>query len=158
MGLPSRNFLQAIEDCHVGVITKENLNLIFSKSAKWEHLGRLVFEVCPSSHEVRLRSLIAETAHERYKRLAKHQPESIRRTPQIYLANFLGITPQSLSRLRRKKLQKERSKEGRETVNRVKKSLLLFLSLSPFSSFSAMLTSSKIPSQLYCMLRSFALL
>ena len=38
---------------------------------------------------------------ERYENLAKNQPALIQRTPQIYLANYLGITPQSLSRLRR---------------------------------------------------------
>ena len=102
LGLPSRDYLQAVEDCHLCVISKENLDLLFSQSAKWERLGRLVFEVYTVSQENRLRSFIAETAQERYERLAKHQPELIRRTPQIYLANFLGITPQSLSRLRRK--------------------------------------------------------
>lgn len=101
-GLPSRDFLQAIEDCHLCVITKENLDILFSQSAKWERLGRLIFEGYTISQEVRLRSFISETAQERYERLAKYRPELIQRTPQIYLANFLGITPQSLSRLRRK--------------------------------------------------------
>ncbi len=101
-GIPSRDFLQAIEDCHLCVITKENLDILFSQSAKWERLGRLIFEGYTISQEVRLRSFISETAQERYERLAKYQPELIQRTPQIYLANFLGITPQSLSRLRRK--------------------------------------------------------
>ena len=84
------------------MITKENLDILFSQSAKWERLGRLIFEGYTISQEVRLRSFISETAQERYERLAKYQPKLIQRTPQIYLANFLGITPQSLSRLRRK--------------------------------------------------------
>ena len=102
LGLPSKDFLQAIEDCRLCVITKENLNTLFSQSAKWERLGRLVFESYIISQGVRLRSFISETAQERYERMAKYQPKLIQRTPQIYLANFLGITPQSLSRLRRK--------------------------------------------------------
>lgn len=105
-GMPSRDFLQAIEDCHLCVIAKENLDILFSQSAKWERLGRLIFEGYTISQEVRLRSFISETAQERYERLAKYQPELIQRTPQIYLANFLGITPQSLSRLRRKIIPK----------------------------------------------------
>ena len=105
-GLPSKDYLQAVEDCHVCTITRENLDVLFSQSAKWERLGRLIFEGYTISQEVRLRSFISETAQERYERLAKYQPELIQRTPQIYLANFLGITPQSLSRLRRKIVNK----------------------------------------------------
>ena len=105
-GLPSKDFIQAIEDCHLCIISRDNLDILFSQSAKWERLGRLIFEGYTISQEVRLRSFIAETAQERYERLAKYQPELIQRTPQIYLANFLGITPQSLSRLRRKIVNK----------------------------------------------------
>ncbi|MES2519848.1 MAG: hypothetical protein V4585_17155 [Bacteroidota bacterium] len=101
-GLPSKDFIQAVEDTYLCIISKENLDALYAQSSKWERLGRLLFEAYTIGQEIRLRSFIAETAQERYERLAEIQPELIRRTPQIYLANFLGITPQSLSRLRRK--------------------------------------------------------
>jgi CRP/FNR family transcriptional regulator, anaerobic regulatory protein len=100
-GLPSKDFIQAIEDTYLCMVSRENLEILFSQSAKWERLGRLIFETYTIEQEIRIRSFIAETAQERYERLAKDQPGLIQRTPQIYLANFLGITPQSLSRLRR---------------------------------------------------------
>lgn len=105
-GLPSKDFIQAVEDTHVIVVKKEHLEILYQLSGKWERLGRLLFESYANEQEIRLRSFIAETAQERYERLADTQPELIRRTPQIYLANFLGITPQSLSRLRRKIVNK----------------------------------------------------
>ena len=83
------------------IITKENLDFLYSHSAKWERLGRVLYENYTVQQDMRLRSFIAETAKERYETLSRTKPELIRRTPQIYLANYLGITPQSLSRLRR---------------------------------------------------------
>ena len=101
-GLPSTGFIQAVEDTHLCIISRESLDILFAQSAKWERLGRLLYETYAIEQEIRLRSFIADTAQERYERLYKNQPQLIQRTPQIYLANFLGITPQSLSRLRRK--------------------------------------------------------
>jgi hypothetical protein len=84
------------------IISKDNLDALYAQSVKWERLSRILFEGYTIGQEVRLRSFIAETAQERYENLAEMKPELLQRTPQIYLANFLGITPQSLSRLRRK--------------------------------------------------------
>lgn len=105
-GLPSTDFIQAVEDTYLSVITKDNLEILYSKSFKWERVGRIIIEYYTIEKEIRIRSFISETAQERYERLAKDQPELMQRTPQIYLANFLGITPQSLSRLRRKIITK----------------------------------------------------
>lgn len=101
-GLPSKDFIQAIEDTYLCIISKDNLDALYAQSVKWERLSRMLFEGYTIGQEIRLRSFIAETAQERYEQLVKNQHELIQRTPQIYLANFLGITPQSLSRLRRK--------------------------------------------------------
>jgi CRP/FNR family transcriptional regulator, anaerobic regulatory protein len=105
-GLPSTDCIQAVEDTQLSIISKDNLEILYANSPKWERIGRIIFEAYTLEQEVRIRSFIAETAQERYERLAKEQPELIQRTPQIYLANFLGITPQSLSRLRRKIISK----------------------------------------------------
>jgi CRP/FNR family transcriptional regulator, anaerobic regulatory protein len=105
-GLPSMDYIQAVEDTYLSIITKDNLEVLYSKSPKWERVGRIIFEAYTLEQEVRIRSFISETAQERYERLARDQPELMQRTPQIYLANFLGITPQSLSRLRRKIISK----------------------------------------------------
>jgi CRP-like cAMP-binding protein len=100
--LPSKDFIQAVEDTYLCIISKDNLDALYAQSVKWERLSRILFEGYTIGQEIRLRSFIAETAQERYEKLAEQHPELIQRTPQIYLANFLGITPQSLSRLRRK--------------------------------------------------------
>lgn len=105
-GSPSTDFIQAVEDSYLSIISKDNLEILYAKSSKWERVGRIIFEYYTLEQEIRIRSFIAETAQERYERLTTDQPELMQRTPQIYLANFLGITPQSLSRLRRKIISK----------------------------------------------------
>jgi CRP/FNR family transcriptional regulator, anaerobic regulatory protein len=105
-GLPSKDFIQAVEDTNLCIISKENLDTLYTQSYKWERLSRILFEGYTIGQEIRLRSFIADTAQERYEQLATEQPELLQRTPQIYLANFLGITPQSLSRLRRNIIKK----------------------------------------------------
>lgn len=105
-GLPSTDCIQAVEDSQLSIISKDNLEILYANSPKWERVGRIIFEAYTLEQEIRIRSFIAETAQERYERLATEQPELMQRTPQIYLANFLGITPQSLSRLRRKIISK----------------------------------------------------
>lgn len=101
LGLPSNYFIQAVEDTWIASISKENLEQLFNLTTKWERVGRIVAETYTFELEDRIRSFVADTAQERYANLAQIQPALIQRTPQIYLANYLGITPQSLSRLRR---------------------------------------------------------
>ena len=101
LGLPSNYFIQAVEDTFLATISKDDLEKLFSQTPKWERVGRIVAEAYTVEQEDRIRSFVADTAQERYENLAKNQPALIQRTPQIYLANYLGITPQSLSRLRR---------------------------------------------------------
>lgn len=100
-GLPSAYSIQAVEDTSIASISKENLEKLFKQTMKWERIGRIVAEAYTVEQEDRIRSFVADNAQERYESLARNQPALIQRTPQIYLANYLGITPQSLSRLRR---------------------------------------------------------
>ena len=101
LGIASTYSIQAVEDTLISTISQHNLEILFSQTAKWERVGRIVAEAYTVEQEDRIRSFVADTAQERYANLAQNQPELIKRTPQIYLANYLGITPQSLSRLRR---------------------------------------------------------
>jgi CRP/FNR family transcriptional regulator, anaerobic regulatory protein len=101
LGMPSNYYIQAVEDSHISTISKDNLEILFAQTSKWERVGRIVAEAYTVEQEDRIRSFVADTAQERYANLAQNQPELLQRTPQIYLANYLGITPQSLSRLRR---------------------------------------------------------
>jgi len=69
---------------------------------KMERFCRLVAEHLICCYDERLVSFVTQSPEERYLQLLDKQPDFLQRIPQYYLANFLGITPVSLSRIRRR--------------------------------------------------------
>jgi CRP-like cAMP-binding protein len=69
---------------------------------KMERFGRMVAEYLICCYEDRLVSFITQTPEERYRQLLQMQPDLLQRIPQHYVANYLGITPVSLSRIRKR--------------------------------------------------------
>ena len=67
----------------------------------FERLGRRLAETILARKERRTRSLLLQTATERYLDLAAARPDLIQRVPQYHLASYLGVTDVHLSRLRR---------------------------------------------------------
>lgn len=71
---------------------------------KMERFGRLIAEGLILCYDDRLMSFVIESPEERYRQLLEKQPQLLQRIPQHYVANYLGITPESLSRIRRRLL------------------------------------------------------
>ena len=101
--------LQAMEDTKVFIIRKENLLKLYTECSKYETFGRLMAEqVAQRATEIAM-SLSSDQPEERYQNLLKKQPDLFQRIPQKYIANFLGISPESLSRIRSRILSKRKS-------------------------------------------------
>ncbi|MBL4818462.1 MAG: Crp/Fnr family transcriptional regulator [Deltaproteobacteria bacterium] len=101
--------LQAMERTTVSLIRKENLLNLYKECNKYETFGRLMAEkVAQRATEIAM-SLSSEKPEERFCNLIKKQPELFQRIPQKYIANFLGISPESLSRIRKRIYTKEKS-------------------------------------------------
>ena len=98
---PSFEVISAITDCELIIISKENLEYLYNKYPKWERLGRRIIEEMFVESQRRIYSFITETAEQRYKKFLKLYPEMIRDVPLKYIADFMGIKFQSLSRLRK---------------------------------------------------------
>lgn len=98
---PSFMNVKAIVDSEIITISEENLNLVYEHLPKMEHFGRTLTEFALAHYiEISLQ-LQTTTAKERYIILQEKHPEYIMSIPQYHLANYLGITPKSLSRIRR---------------------------------------------------------
>ncbi|SHG50823.1 hypothetical protein SAMN05444372_106213 [Flavobacterium micromati] len=101
--------MQAIEDTNVIIIRKDNLHILYKECSKYETFGRLMAEqVAQRATDIAM-SLSSEKPEERVRNLLAKQTDIFQKVPQKYIANFLGISPESLSRIRKRILQKEKS-------------------------------------------------
>ena len=101
--------LQAMEDTTIFVIEKENLYKLYTECNKYETFGRLMAEqVAQRATEIAM-SLSSDKPEERFQNLIKKQSDLFQRVPQKYIANFLGVSPESLSRIRNRVLKKSKS-------------------------------------------------
>ena len=108
-GTPCIMNLQAMQDTSLLLIRKENLYKLYKASAKYETFGRLMAEqVAQRATEIAM-SLSSDKPEERFQKLMKKQPDLFQRIPQKYIANFLGISPESLSRIRNRIVTKSKS-------------------------------------------------
>jgi CRP-like cAMP-binding protein len=97
----SKENIDAIEECVTWRISLEQSNELL-KLKSWNDFTRGFLHEVQSKLEILLSELATETAEKRYKNLLEKHPDVIDRIPLKHLAGFLGIAPQSLSRIRKK--------------------------------------------------------
>lgn len=93
--------IEAIEDSEVLVISAEALDKMYLTNPLMERFFRKLFERGLIAATQRVNSTVSESAEIRYKKLMQNSPEILQRIPLIYIASYLGITPESLSRIRK---------------------------------------------------------
>lgn len=98
---PSLEYVEALENSELLMLSYRDLQVMCDRSPKWDRLVRCLAEYSYNEQQSRIYSLIALTAQERYEQLAKTRPEFIQRIPQYIIANYLGISPETLSRIRK---------------------------------------------------------
>lgn len=100
-GTPSFVNVQAMSDMEVLEFTKTDLYKLYDKYPKIERLGRLIAESIAITSEEHLFLLLNQTAEMRYKRLLEINPQYVNTIPLQYIASYLGITQETLSRMRK---------------------------------------------------------
>jgi CRP-like cAMP-binding protein len=91
---------EALEDCELLLITKENWNILLEKVPAFERYFRILIQNNLIATQRRLMSSLSENAEEKYTKLLDNFPGCIQRVPQHMIASYLGITPETLSRIR----------------------------------------------------------
>ena len=94
--------VECITACELLRITKEDLDDLVNESLMMKDFSISVFQQSITYNENRSRELSALNGEERYLNLLKDYPEIIQHVPIQYIASFLGMKPESLSRIRRK--------------------------------------------------------
>ena len=94
---------EALEDCVFYVISLKSIDdFLDSADKKWEYLARVwLHDTYFSSTYKRVVSLMSENVEERYSRLLLEYPNIFQRVKAYHIATFLGIAPQTLSKLRK---------------------------------------------------------
>ncbi len=104
--LPSSYFIQALEDSQIFILEKELFLQLAHNNAQFAEFNLQLLHKHIASLQKRITQLQSYSAKERYLDFIKTYPDLMLRVPQIYVASYLGITPESLSRVR-KQLSKE---------------------------------------------------
>jgi CRP-like cAMP-binding protein len=103
---PSNVSIEAMEDAELVVIDYNAMQALYQKHPVIERFGRLVAEYIISCLEERLYAMLLSTPEQRYARVESDMNIQLNRIPQHYVASYLGITPESLSRIRKRRMQK----------------------------------------------------
>lgn len=102
---PNITYIQALENTQLITFTHAGLQEMLKNEKlayKMERFGRLIAEQLICCYEDRLAAFIIQTPEERYLQLLNSGTMIMQRIPQHYIAQFLGITPVSLSRIRKR--------------------------------------------------------
>jgi len=98
---PSRYAIDALEDSVVLSIEKKSMDELYIKVPKFEKFYRHLLQNAFIALQERITSNISETGEERYRKFQLKYSKIEERVPQRMIASFLGLTPESLSRIRR---------------------------------------------------------
>jgi CRP-like cAMP-binding protein len=100
---PSKEALKAMVDSEIFVIHRSDLEKLYTEIPETQKVTEFVYDNFSNILMKRIAMLQINSAEERYQYVLKNKPYLLQSVPLQYLASFLGVTPQHLSRLRKAK-------------------------------------------------------
>ncbi|GHE45269.1 Crp/Fnr family transcriptional regulator [Sphingobacterium griseoflavum] len=97
----SSEYIQAVTDCKLLAFTKKDWDALSNTIVDWDRIAAKITQKCLSDAMDRRSPLVSEDATTRYLSFLQKYPMLINRVPLSYIASYLGITQQSLSRIRK---------------------------------------------------------
>ena len=105
-GNPSRFNIDAIEDAEIILITKENFESICQQIPQLNNLANAILQKSFIVSQNRIHANISLSAEEKYQNFLVKFPSIANRVPQHMIASYIGITPETLTRIRRNAVKK----------------------------------------------------
>ena len=105
-GLPATYNIDALQDSDILLLEKSARDKLLDVCPKMERFFRLLIEANHVASHQRISDSLGASAEERYLKFIKTYPKLFEQVPQNQIASYLGITPQSLSRIRKELTQK----------------------------------------------------
>jgi len=103
---PSLYSIKALVDSEVAMLEKEKFDQLCREAPAFERYFRILFQKSLVSHQKRIIRNISNTAEEKYEQFLKSHPGLELTVPQKHIASYLGITPEFLSKIRKKRVGK----------------------------------------------------
>lgn len=103
---PSIYSTRALVDCEVLLLTADGMDALLTRVPKFEKYFRILFQNALVAHQQRIMQTISFTAEERYESFRERYPTLEQFVPQKYIASYLGVTPEFLSKIRRRLMQR----------------------------------------------------
>ncbi|MFV8332213.1 Crp/Fnr family transcriptional regulator [Flavobacterium sp. GSP14] len=99
---PSRVYIETLEDCEFFMFSPETKEELFVRAPKFERAFRILMQRSLAVTQERLFNTISKTATEKYLEFLDHYPTLSQRVAQHYIASYLGISAEFLSKIRTK--------------------------------------------------------
>ena len=107
--VPSIYTTRALADSEVFLLPKTSMDELLEKVPKFERYFRIIFQNSLITHQNRILQSYSATADERYRAFREKYPTLEQYVPLKYIASYLGITPEFLSKVRRKLMDSQRT-------------------------------------------------
>ncbi len=104
--IPAIENYQAVEQTEIFIFTKSKIETLLKEVPKFEVIARIATENELITCQKVIASFVTKSAEERYIDLLNTQRELFQRVPQQYIASFLGVSPETLSRIKARVLKK----------------------------------------------------
>ena len=98
--IPSVEFIEALEDSDVLLLSYKNLNILYKTDSQWQLISRILTEKECIYLANRVSFLNFESAKIKYIHLLKEDPDLIKRVPVQHIASYIGVSRETLSRIR----------------------------------------------------------
>lgn len=103
--------IQALEDSVIYSIRREDLNELFDRSKKWERAGRILAESAYVTAVLRANRLLHDDIDTRFNTFVQESPSLLQRVPQYMIASYLNMTPETLSRVKKRSMGNQHVKD-----------------------------------------------
>ena len=101
-GSPSKYYFTCTEDSTIAILNSEKESALYERFPRFGEVCRVEMEKMLGASQEDLSSFKNSTPKERYLKVLKNRPDLVQRVPQYQLASYLGVKPETLSRIRKR--------------------------------------------------------
>lgn len=96
------DYLVCVEDTTVVVGNEQRAQELFKKFPRFETISRAVMETVFAEQQKKMEAYLTDTPEQRYRNLLMHNPTIVHQVPLYHIASYIGVKPESLSRIRKR--------------------------------------------------------